>query len=182
MENDILNNIWNSQDNESISNPEAIISKAKKQRKRQYWSVLIMSLTVAILIGYTIFVSPNQWNNFALGLLLMILSLVFRILLELRTIYLKESKLISLDSKSYKTYLKKHYKLRLWINYIITPICIAIYIYGFYLLLPYFKREFSEGFYLYLLISGFASIASVIAVIIYSIRKELRFLNKLKQN
>lgn len=182
MENNILNNIWNSQDNESISNPEAIISKAKKQRKRQYWSVLIMSLTVAILIGYTIFVSPNQWNNFALGLLLMILSLVFRILLELRTIYLKESKLISLDNKSYKTYLKKHYKLRLWINYIITPICIAIYIYGFYLLLPYFKREFSEGFYLYLLISGFASIAGVIAVIIYSIRKELRFLNKLKQN
>lgn len=182
MENDVLNTIWNSQDDKTISNPGAIISKAKVQRRRQFWSVLIMSLTVAILIAYTLFISPNQWNNFTLGLSLMILSLVFRIVLELRTIYLKEAKLVTLDSKSYKGYLKKHYKLRFWIHYLITPICLALYIYGFYLLLPYFKREFSEGFYLYLLISGFGSIAVIIGIIIHSIRKELRFLDKLKQN
>ncbi|MCB0399826.1 MAG: hypothetical protein KDD26_09440, partial [Winogradskyella sp.] len=122
MENDVLNTIWNSQDDKSINNPEAIISKAKTQRRRQFWSVLIMSLTVAILIGYTIFVSPNQWNNFTLGLLLMISSLVFRIVLELGTIYLKEGKLVTLDNKSYKNYLKKHYKLRFWIHYLVTPI------------------------------------------------------------
>jgi hypothetical protein len=182
MENDILNNIWSSQDKTTVSNPEAIINKAKKQRRRQYGSILIMGLTVIILIGFTIFVSPSQWNNFTLGLLLMISSLVFRITLELGTIYLKDQKLIILDNKSYKSYLKRHYKSRLWVHYLITPICLAIYIYGFYLLLPYFKREFSEGFYLYILISGFGSIAGIIAIIIYSIRKELRFLNKLKNN
>ncbi|WP_138434143.1 hypothetical protein [Winogradskyella algicola] len=182
MENDILNNIWSSQDKTTVSNPEAIINKAKKQRRRQYGSILIMGLTVTVLIGFTIFVSPSQWNNFTLGLLLMISSLVFRITLELSTIYLKDQKLIILDNKSYKSYLKRHYKSRLWVHYLITPICLAIYIYGFYLLLPYFKREFSEGFYLYILISGFGSIPGIIAIIIYSIRKELRFLNKLKNN
>jgi NhaP-type Na+/H+ or K+/H+ antiporter len=182
MENDILNTIWSSQNDNAIIDPKTVIGKAKKQRRRQYWSVLIMSLTVIILIGYTIFVSPKHWNNFSLGLLLMISSLVFRIILELTTIHLKESKLISLDSKSYKNYLKKHYQLRLWVHYVVTPICLATYIYGFYLLLPYFKREFSEGFYLYCLISGFGSITVIIGIIIHSIRKELRFLDKLKHH
>ena len=59
MENDVLENIWNSQDDKTISNPVAIISKAKVQRRRQFWSVLIMSLTVAILIAYTLFLQIN---------------------------------------------------------------------------------------------------------------------------
>ncbi|MBL86417.1 MAG: hypothetical protein CMO82_07145 [Winogradskyella sp.] len=182
MENSTLNKIWDSQDNTEIIHPEIIIKKAKKQRRRQYGSILIMGLTVATLIGFTIFVSPSQWNNFTLGLLLMILSLVFRITLELGTIYLRDQKLVILDNKSYKSYLKRHYKSRLWVHYFVTPICLLIYIYGLYLLLPYFKREFSEGFYLYILISGFGSIAGIIAIIIYSIRKELRFFNKLNNN
>ena len=100
MENSTLNKIWDSQDNTEIIHPEIIIKKAKKQRRRQYGSILIMGLTVATLIGFTIFVSPSHWNNFTLGLLLMILSLVFRITLELGTIYLKDQKLVILDNKS----------------------------------------------------------------------------------
>ena len=52
MENSTLNKIWDSQDNTEIIHPEIIIKKAKKQRRRQYGSILIMGLTVATLIGF----------------------------------------------------------------------------------------------------------------------------------
>jgi|TARA_B110000116_G_scaffold246339_1_gene238006 hypothetical protein len=81
--------------------------------------------------------------------------------------------------KSYHAYLKKYYKARQMINYVITPICIAVYIFGFYLLLPYFKEYFSKAFYNYILISGTLSIIVVIAIIIKSTIKEQRFLKKL---
>jgi len=180
MENDNLNKLWENQSND-ISNytPKDIITKAKKQRNGQYINITIMSATVIILIVYAFYYAFNQWNTFNLGLLLMISSLTFRIILEFYTVYRKENQLISMDHKSYNTYLKKYYKIRLIINYIITPICILVYIFGFYLLLPYFKEYFSNGFYTYILISGIISLTIVIAIIINSIIKEQRFLKQL---
>ena len=183
MENDFLDKVWNAQnDNLNLTSPNDIINKAKHQRKGQYITIIVLSVTVAILIVYALYFVTNQWNSFSLGLLLMISSLVFRIILELATIYRKEKQLISMPQKSYYTYLKKHYNMRLIINYLITPICMAIYIYGFYLLLPYFKAYFSEGFYTYLLISGTGSIAVICVVIVKSIIKEQRYLRQLKQS
>ncbi|RZN80958.1 MAG: hypothetical protein EVB11_11000 [Winogradskyella sp.] len=182
MENDFLNKLWNAQDdNSGINSPKDIIAKAKTQRRRQLGAILIMSITVLVLLAFIIYVSPNKWNNFTLGLILMISSLTFRIILEFGSIYQRESRLVSMDSKSYTSYLKSYYKARVIINYVVTPICIAVYIYGFYLLLPYFKTQFSEGFYLYILISGIVSLIAIIAIITYSIRRESRFLQQLKK-
>jgi len=139
-----------------------------------------MTVTAMILIIYAFYFAFKQWNSFNLGLMLMIFSLVFRIILEFYSIYRKESRIISMSHKSYHTYLKKYYKIRLWINYLVTPVCIAIYIIGFCLLLPYFKDYFSAGFYTYILISGILSILFATAIIMYSIIKEQRFLKQLK--
>lgn len=180
MENDNLNKLWEIQADDSSSfNPKDIITKAKKQRNGQYLSITIMSLTAAILTIYAFYYAFSQWNTFNLGLILMIASLTLRIILELYSLYRKEKQLISMAQKSYHAYLKKYYKARQMINYIITPICIAVYIFGFYLLLPYFKDYFSKGFYTYILISGFLSIIFVIAIIIKSIIKEQSFLKQL---
>ncbi|MEL7006278.1 MAG: hypothetical protein AAFN93_26655, partial [Bacteroidota bacterium] len=73
-----------------------------------------------------------------------------------------------------------HYQSRLRINYIITPICFAIYVFGFTMLLPFFKNEFSGGFYTYILISGFVSFFVLIIIIAYGILKEHRMLRKLR--
>ena len=180
MENDLLDRIWSKHGKLTTNDAKGIIIKAKNQRRRQQMASLIMSLTIFVLIAYTIYVGPNQWNNFTLGLLLMISSLVLRVLLEFGTLYHKRSQLVSLDNKSYSAYLEHYYKIRLIINYLITPICILAYIYGFYLLLPYFKQEFSKGFYTYILISGVLSLAVIILIIIKSTIKEFRFLNELK--
>uniref|UniRef100_UPI00404A055A hypothetical protein n=1 Tax=Gelidibacter sp. TaxID=2018083 RepID=UPI00404A055A len=180
MENDNLNKLWETQAHDSSNfNPKDIITKAKKQRNGQYMSITIMSLTVVILIIYTFYYAFNQWNTFNLGLILMITSLTFRIILEFYSLYRKEKQLVSMAQKSYHTYLKTYYKVRQIINYVMTPICIAVYIFGFYLLLPYFKAYFSKAFYNYILISGLLSLIGVTAIIINSIIKEQRFLKHL---
>jgi heme exporter protein D len=182
MENDLINKIWDTQDdNSNLGSPSDIINKAKRQRKGQYITITVLSVTVAVLVFYTFYVSLKGWNSFNLGLLLMISSLVFRIILELASVYRKEKQLLSMPQKMYYAYLKKHYNARLIINYVITPICIAAYIYGFTLLLPYFKDYFSEGFYNYILISGVVSLLVIVAIIIRSVIKEQRFLKQLKE-
>jgi hypothetical protein len=182
MKNDKLTRIWNSQKKDSpLSDPELVIRKANKQRSGQFASIAIMSITVLVLVIYAAYYTGSQWNNFSLGLLLMISSLAFRIILEFVSLYRKESRLVTMDNISFQKYLKKHYKLRLKVNYIITPICFAIYLYGFLKLLPYFKREFSEYFYTYILVSGFVSLLILAIIIVQSIVKECNFLQQLNR-
>ncbi|MFC5195273.1 hypothetical protein ACFPH8_08020 [Bizionia hallyeonensis] len=182
MENDNLNKLWDIQTNDiSNFNPKEIITKAKKQRNSQYISITVMSLTVMVLIIYAFYYAFSQWNTFNLGLILMISSLTFRIALELFFLYRKEKQLISMAQKAYRAYLKKYYKARQMINYVITPICVIVYIIGFYLLLPYFKEYFSQAFYNYIVISGILSLIVVIAIIINSTIKEQRFLKQLNK-
>ncbi len=180
MENDNLNKLWEIQANDIPNfSPKDIITKAKKQRNGQYISITVMLITVVVLIIYALFCAFNQWNTFNLGLILMISSLSLRIILEFYSLYRKEKQLISMTQKSYHAYLKKYYKARQIINYIITPVCITVYIFGFYLLLPYFKEYFSKAFYTYILISGIISLIVVIAIIIKSIIKEQHYLKQL---
>jgi ABC-type sugar transport system permease subunit len=182
MENDHLNKLWESQANDGYnSNPKNIIKKAKKQRNNQHISIAVMSLTVVVLIIYAFYYAFRQWNNFNLGLVLMISSLTLRIILEFYSLYRKEKQLISMTQKSYHAYLKNYYKARQIINYVVTPICIAVYVVGFCLLLPYFKDYFSKGFYTYILVSGFVSLIFIIGIIIKSTIKEQRFLNQMRK-
>ncbi|MCH7401837.1 hypothetical protein ACFOUP_00475 [Belliella kenyensis] len=182
MEKDKLKDIWLMQTNEDlILQPNDIIKKANKIRNRQYTSISIMSFTIIILIIYTFYHAFLEWNSFNSGLVLMISSLSLRILLEIYTVYYKEQKLISMTQKSYQAYLKKFYKNKLIINYVATPICVLTYIYGFYLLLPYFQAIFSYGFYIYIVFSGSLSITFIIGIIIYSIYREQKLLLQLEK-
>ncbi|HEA19491.1 hypothetical protein LCGC14_1136180 [marine sediment metagenome] len=180
MENDFLNKVWDTQDT-SVPKFSAneIITKAKKHRFSQYVTITIISLTVIVLIIYAFRFAFQSWNSFNLGLFLMISSLILRVIFEFYSVYRKESQLISMDLKSYYAYLKNYYRIRLSVNYIVTPLCIIVYGIGFYLLLPYFERDLSKGFYTYILISGIASMLVVIVFTIYGISKETRFLKYL---
>ncbi len=183
MEKDKLTQLWNSQEDQSdLSNANVIINTANKQRNGQFISIGIMSVTVLILVIYAAYYLRWDWNSFAIGLVLMISSLSFRIFLEFLSLYRKENQLVSLDHKAFQKYLKKHYKRRLRINYIITPLCFGLYLYGFIMLLPYFKREFSDSFYTYIVVSGIVSLVVIGMFILNTIRKELNYLKLLNQN
>jgi len=176
MNSDILNQLWNDDGkNPSLSQPETIIRKAKSQRQRQYIGIVVLSFTVLILGVYAVAFLPDSFNNFSLGLVLMIFPLVFRIALEVFSIFKKQSKLLEMDSKAYLSYLILFYKFRKVIHYTVTPICFGIYVYGLTLLFPFFKKEFSQGFYTYLLLSGFISLVVIAAIIIRGILKENTF-------
>ena len=176
MKNDILNQLWNSGKNPSaLVQPEALIKKAKSQRQLQYIGITVLSVTVLILIIYAVLFFPKHFNNFSLGLLLMIIPLVFRIALEIGSIYKKQSKITEMDSKAYHNYLKRYYNFRKVVNYAITPVCFGIYVYGLTLLFPYFKSEFSNGFYTYLVVSGIISLLVIAFIIVRGILKENRF-------
>ncbi len=98
MKNDNLNKIWETLANENyVINPKEIISKAKKQRKEQYTSISVMSLTMVVLLIYTFYYAFSQWNTFNLGLIIMISSLTLRIILEFYSLHRKEKQLISMD-------------------------------------------------------------------------------------
>lgn len=182
MKKDNLSQIWDSQNNDiSLDSPDTIIKKAKKQRKGQFITIAVLAVTVAILVLYAITYISNYWNSFTLGLTLMISSLAFRLILEFVTIYRKENQLVLLDNQSFQNYLKKYLRKRLKINYIITPLCFAIYVFGFIMLLPYFKNEFSEGFYTYIIVSGIISLVVVALIVIYSTIKEHSFLKLLNR-
>jgi len=181
MKTDNLDALWQSQnDNIDISDANRVINKAKKQRNGQYITIAVMTITLFILIVYTFYFSFNEWNNFNLGLMLMISSLAIRIILEIYSVYKKENQLIAMHHKSYLNYLKKYYKTRMIIHYLVTPLCITSYSIGFYLLLPYFKNYLSEGFYNYILISGVLVIFFIVAIITNSTLKERRFLKQLR--
>ena len=183
MNKDLLNQLWSKQpESRNTLSAQDIITKADRQRKGQYLSTAIMSITVLIVTGYAIYFATGWWNNFTIGLLLMIGSLLSRIVLELISIIKKERKLVALSHHQFKKYLHKHYKKRLVVNYIISPICFAVYTFGFYLLLPYFKEEFSDGFYDYLIVSGVLSLVFVCIIIVWSIIKEHQFLKALKDS
>ena len=181
MKNDQLSEIWESQNTDlPLLSSKDIIKKAKKQRNGQFITMVVLSVTLVLLVFYAGKYAFGHWNNFALGLTLMISSLSFRLILEFVTIYRKENQLISLDNASFLRYMQKYYRSRLKINYIITPLCFAIYIIGFIKILPYLKREFSEGFYTYIVISGIISLVVLAIIIINGVIKELQLLGQLK--
>ncbi|MEQ3656682.1 MAG: hypothetical protein ABNH00_12520 [Dokdonia sp.] len=181
MKNDNLNQLWKNQvgKNEALG-PNDIIAKAKAQRSRQYISIAVMAITAMMVLIYAFYFAFPDWNSFNLGLTLMISSLAFRIVLELLSLYRKEQKVISLTHNAYYDYLKKYYKVRLLINGGLTPICFLLYIYGFYLLLPYLEQYLSAGFYTYILISGVITFVVIGIIIVKSILKEHRFLRQLR--
>jgi len=180
MENKTINQIWEQQPSTLPQFPSReIIKKAATQRRNQKTGIAVMCITVGILILYAIWQFPDEINMFIAGLFLMIASLVVRIAIEIASNWRKVSGMVHLDGKQYLDYLKRFYHWRKRIHFIITPLCFGGYIFGLLQLFPYFKREFSEGFYIYLIVSGSLSIAVIAVIIINQVRKELVFLKSI---
>ncbi|WP_222931335.1 hypothetical protein, partial [Xanthovirga aplysinae] len=62
MKNDKLSQTWNRQENDSpLANPDHIIKKAKKQHNGQFITIVVLSITVLVLVIYSIYYSGIQW-------------------------------------------------------------------------------------------------------------------------
>ncbi|WP_166920691.1 hypothetical protein [Flavobacterium poyangense] len=180
-----LQNIWDQQ-GESNAKPAAddVIDKAethtKKIKRNHFWTRIILSVTMIILIFYYVWVGAYKQTLFSLGLGIMISMLLLRIVLEWISVRKLESIKADVSLIEYGKQAHQFYQWRKKIHYIFTPIVYLSYIAGFMFLLPIFKESFSKGFYLYILVSGFGFLLFFGFLMIRIIKKEMRLLDFLK--
>ncbi|WP_299332666.1 hypothetical protein [uncultured Psychroserpens sp.] len=166
-----LKSQWEEQPQDSIPDNgfEIIAKKVNTLKTKQRIANIVLILTVIILIGFFIYVKAHNELLVTFALLLMIGSLLTRVLFE----YLSIKKLKQIDvtknTSSFVESMKVYYKSRIRTHYILTPIIIICYSLGFILLLPYFKKYLSEGFYNYIV---FSSIVILLILIVF-IRKQI---------
>lgn len=180
-----LQSIWSQQSDSGIKpNATDIIKKAeahtKKIRQNHFWTRVILSLTVVVLVLYYIWASAYKHTLFSLGLSIMIIMLAVRIGLE----WVSKEKLNALKTDvsliEYSKLAQRFYQWRKKIHYIFTPLIYLTYIGGFTLLLPVFKEHFSNGFYLYIIASGYGFLLFFGFLMFKMIKKEMEMVRFLK--
>ncbi len=161
-------------------NAKAIVEKAKKRigdsRKKHVITIIVLGVTLAILILFTFYVGLKS-SLFLIGIGLMISALAVRIGVEAWSSTQLKKIDISEDSDGYLKQLIRFYQLRKRIHGTFTVVVFGLYVLGFLLLLPLFKASLSQGFFIYILVSGVVVLASLFFFISKKVKEELHNLN-----
>lgn len=180
-----LQQAWNQQHTTTPApSPEALLKKARKHTRliklKHLWTMVILGLLVVLLTAYFGYAADFVVSRASAGLLCMISSIVLRVVLEYAS-YTSFSRIDAGSSfKEYTAQITRFYARRKLIHYFFTPIILLVYILGFILLLPFFKRDLSAGFYTYVVISGIVVLAFFAWFIFKQVKKEMRLLAFLK--
>lgn len=182
-----LENTWKNQNRLSPrKSAEDLINSAEAEiagmKIKQRGTVLILSLTVAILLLYLVWMQAYRHAWFFTGLLIMIGMLAIRIVLEVVS-YARFQRIS--PNKSTNAYCEEiiaYYHWRRSIHYIFTPIIYVSYVAAFVSLMPLFKANMSPGLYWYVLISGVIVFIGLALLIYHQIKKEMTILNSLKSS
>jgi hypothetical protein len=180
-----LQNIWDEQAEPNLK-PAAtdVIKKAEEHTKKikhnHFWTRVILGLTSIVLISYYIWVGAYRQTLFSLGLGIMIAMLLFRTVLEWISVRKFNELKTDVSLLEYSKLTHQFYQWRKKIHYIITPIVYLTYIAGFILLLPVFKENFSKGFFLYIILSGFGFLLFFGLLLVRIIKREIQLLDFLK--
>ncbi|MEO0527292.1 MAG: hypothetical protein AAFZ89_08705 [Bacteroidota bacterium] len=159
---------------------EMIIGKVTELKRKQRIANLVLSVTILILIGFFMYISAYKESRVMWALFLMIATLIVRVIIEAFSIRWINKLKVAMNAHLFRERLIDYYKGRAWVHYVITPLLILAYIYGFMVLLPFFKASLSPGFYTYIVISSIVSLIVLGTFIAKQIRKEMRILGKLK--
>lgn len=180
-----IQDLWNHQKG-SASNTTAsdIIAKSEAHKKNinrnHLFTIVIISMIAAMLVGYLLWVGFFEWHLFTIGLILMILTLLIRIIIEM----VSSNKFRKLNPKlslsDYSQGMLRFYQWRKTIHLKITPIIYISYIIGFTMILPTLKANLSIGFYWYCLVSGFGFLIGFGFFMFKKIKEELRQIAFLK--
>lgn len=151
-----------------------VMDRARRIIRKQLATKVILSSVLLVLVFFFVYVSAYNHTRASLGLALMIGCLLVRVVAEFLFAFRKKYVLFSLDASGFARKLKRYYRSKLYINYVLTPVLFAGYMIGFTLLLPVFKNTLSPGFYTYILYSSWM-IFGILAVFIgFQVRRELR--------
>ncbi|GAB5473235.1 MAG: hypothetical protein Mars2KO_13340 [Maribacter sp.] len=174
---------WKNQEEVQVpeNGAERIMTTLTDIKRKQRLTNGILLTTAVVLICFFFYVSAFKFQTVLIGLLLMIGSLFFRIVLELLSL----KKLRSMDplnrAVEYKRQMIRYYDRRRIIHLVITPLIILTYCVGFWLLLPAFKSSLSAGFYQYIVWSSVVVLLILGFFIGRQIQEELKVLRGLKE-
>lgn len=157
-----------------------IITKGKILNRKQLITQIVLGVTCVVLIGFFFYISAYNDKTVSIGLLLMIGSLSLRMLIEYFYTFSTKKILPDETLHTYSEKLKRYYKSRLFISYLVTPVLFISYIAGFIMLLPSFEQNLSSGFYQYILYSSLLIFIILAVLIAIQIRKELSLIRDLK--
>jgi hypothetical protein len=181
-----IQSLWTKQVDASPPNDSNTLIKVANQKikiiKRNHaGTIVILSATIAVLVYYYLWLFNVAISNRIIGLQLMIFVLFARVILEIISIIQFYKIDFTADFKNYTKQLMSFYKLRKAIHFILTPIIYISYIVGFASMLPLFKENFSTGFYIYILVSGFGFLILFSYFLLKVIKKDMKNLDVLKQ-
>lgn len=159
-----------------------IRAKVARLRAGSLLTIGILALTLLIVGGFFFYVGAMSAPGYGLPVALMLGALFFRILAEIIGRFHIRRISPGLGAADYRAALSKYHGARLWIHYLLTPLALIAYVWGFVLLTPTFREQLSEGFYNYILVSGGAVLVGILWLIVYSIRREAGLLASLRQD
>ncbi|PCI33237.1 MAG: hypothetical protein COB60_08085 [Flavobacteriaceae bacterium] len=179
-----LQNKWNNNKKEiklSTNSLDKIHSKIRKKEKENYFfyygtiTILLATLITISLFFYS--VAPVKELLSRIGVGLMISGLLFRIIIEVISIY-KAKKINNLDSalKTTENTINFH-EFRKTIHNVVAPVVVVLYTIGFYMITPEFSLYIAY-WNLVLIDISYVIIGGILFIIIRkSVKKEMQKLN-----
>lgn len=180
-----LEEIWKQQPAGAKADADTLINKAIQQQKtlqfRQRSTIVILLATVLVLGWYFLFYLSIENTTIQLSAALMIGSLAIRILAEM----ISHWQLMHVDLlqslKQYVQQFTRFYTWRQWIHFVLTPLVMLCYSLGFIWMLPLFKENMTQGWYLYILFSGTIFLVGFSVFLFWNTRREMRILRSMKE-
>jgi hypothetical protein len=157
------------------------LQNVKAQKAKHYWTITILAGLIILLAYYYSFIYTRETVSKTKGLALMILVIIARCALEIAGMAKLRSVNFTDSFNNYNAQLIAYYHLRKITHFFFTPAIYILYIIGFISLLPLFKERFSNGFYLYVLISGCLFLVLFSFLLFRIIKKDLSDLNYLQK-
>jgi Ca2+/Na+ antiporter len=181
-----LQNKWDSSKKSiefSTSNFDKLHAKIKSKEKENYFfyygTITILLITLIVISLFFYYVAPVKETLSRLGVGLMIFGLVFRIFIEIISIY-KAKQINNLDNtlKTAENSINFH-QFRKTIHKVIAPIIIVLYTIGFYLITPEFSSHM-EFWNILLIDISYVVIGIILFIVIRKgVKKEMEKLTEI---
>jgi len=162
----------------SATNFDSLYAKIKRKERENYFfyygTITILLVTLIVISLFFYYVAPVKEILSRIGAGLMIFGLVFRIYIEVISIY-KAKQINNLDNtlKKAENSIKFH-QLRKTIHKVIAPVIIGLYTIGFYMITPEFSL-YIEFWNLMLIDISYIVIGIILFIIIRKgVKKEMQ--------
>ncbi|QKX06671.1 hypothetical protein HN014_17700 [Aquimarina sp. TRL1] len=181
-----LQNSWESSKKEitssddSLNNLYASIKKKEKENFFFYYGTIsILTITLIVISLFFYYVAPVKELLSKIGASLMIIGLLFRILVEVISIY-KAKQINSLDKTLQQTENSiVFHQFRKTIHQVVAPVIIVLYTLGFYMITPEFSRYISFWNLVFIDVS-YVIMGSILFVLIRrGVKKEMKIIEEI---